>query len=191
MSCRKIGKVHPITIVITTRFEDISTGYRKGYTTRQNRSPVMVQTFPTEAQTKKLHKVKKIGEHCTPNPHTKDPGIVVTAVSKSENERDKMKLLQVVWSLRRVAIKKITKLLPKKATTPIVPIMNQNQISVGTSFSSSPIEVLVTLTGKVWLFPSMLIIRIRLRRNQSLKRWCSQTEEYFSEENKFFWPIVP
>jgi len=91
-----MGKVHPIPIVTTTRFGDISTGYRNGYTTRQNRSPVMVQTFPTEAQMKKLHMVRKIGEHWTPKSQTKDPGIVVMAVNKSENERDKMKLLQVV-----------------------------------------------------------------------------------------------
>jgi len=96
MSCRKIGKVHPIMIVTATRFGDISTGYLKGYTTRQNRSPVMVQTFPTDAQMKKLITVEKKGEHWTANSHIKDPGIVVTAVSKSDNERDKMKLLQVV-----------------------------------------------------------------------------------------------
>lgn len=96
-----------------------------------------------------------MGEHLTPNSQRKDPGIVVTAVNKSENERDKMKLLQVVWSLRRVASKKMTKVLPKEATTPIVPIMNQNQIPGGTLFSPSPTEVLVALTGKVWLFPSI------------------------------------
>jgi len=71
------------------------------------------------------------------------------AVNKSENERDKMKLLQVVRSLRRVAINKMTRVLPKKATTPIVPIMNQNQIPGGASFCPSRIEVLVALTGKV------------------------------------------
>ena len=128
-------------MVITIRFGDISTGYRNGNTTRQNRSPVMVQTFATEAQMKKLHKILKMGEHWTANWQIKDPGIVVTAVSRSESERDKMKLLQVVCSLRRVVIKKMTKVLPKIAMTPIVAMMIQNQISGATLFLSLPFAV--------------------------------------------------
>ncbi|KAL9984482.1 hypothetical protein ACROYT_G006779 [Oculina patagonica] len=127
------SKVHPIKMVTTIRFGDISTGYRKGYTTRQNRSPVIVQTFTTEAQRKKSQKTLKMGEHWSPKWQIKEPGIVVTAVNKSEKERDKMKLLQVVCSLRRVVIKKMTKVLPRIATTPIVAMMIQNQISGGTS----------------------------------------------------------
>jgi len=102
----------------------------------------MVQIFPTEAQMKKLQKIQKTGLlHCTPNSHMKEPGIVVTAVKRSDTERDKMKLLQAVRSRRRVVIKKMTTELPNRATTPIAPNIIQNHKSIEAWFGPLSLNV--------------------------------------------------
>ena len=74
----------------------------------------------------------------------KAPGIVVMDINKSEQERDRMKLLEVVCSLLRVVIKNMTIELPRMATTPVEPKIIQNQTS--SFFKPLAGEVCVALT---------------------------------------------